>query len=192
MERFVSLRAYVAQHAASATATASPAPAPRPKARHVSEPAPILGAGVTLDDARRFMASLRQAGKRPNDHGIVVPTGDDDLRRRDEASAVKAFVGDSGLAPGSQLDNARAIALALINPVERAARAWTRGASPSVGGFTAGVNDAASAVARNDGMVKAALRAAIDDAAAALAAGDSEAFDAAQARAVRIRQGIVG
>jgi len=98
-----------------------------------SDPLPIRG---TIK-AQEFLASLPHCGKRPNANGVRV-FQNNDLMRDDEKRLVASFVGwDPKEIHGVQLEAARRQARRDISPVS--AKAFSRGADPSLTGTVAGM-----------------------------------------------------
>ena len=184
MERFISLAALVANVSEARCPSTVPAVRPVTSVKVTVRPAP------SADMARAFLTALRTAGKRANDKGVMVPGGRD-ATIADEAELIGAFCGYSkGQPHGTQLDNARQAAQRALRPVASSTAPYSR-CSASVGGYVAGVNDAAAAQAKQQATLEGLLRAKIDEASEALRAGDEAALDRCEAEARNIRARIV-
>lgn len=177
---------------------ASVAAAKSPAAEIVARPmrpapaAPAARPAPSADSARAFMLALRDTGKRRNDKGAMVSTGNPSDRTADEVLAIDAFIGYDKRAPhGAQLDAARDAAKRAMRPVTPSTAPYSRGTSATVAGYVAGINDAASAEEKQQATLKGLLRAKLDEAREALAAGNEAEVDRLCAEARNIRARII-
>jgi hypothetical protein len=192
MERYTDFAALAALAAAARCPSAEVVSRPASVARTM----PTTQAMPSADMARAFILSARNAGKRANDKGNMVSTGNPADRVADERAAIAALtggylVGNGAPAHGTQLDNARAMAQRALRPVAASTAPYSRGGQATVAGYVAGINDAAAAAERQSAVLKGLLRAKLDEAKEALAAGNDKEADrlASEARDLYARIG---
>lgn len=90
-------------------------------------------------NAKEFLEALKQAGKRDVE-GKLIQLVDPDKMPADQRLAIDCFCGyDVRQVHGTQLDNARRLALREINPVTP--KEYHRGIASTVAGFVAGMPD---------------------------------------------------
>lgn len=133
--------------------------------------AAVVRAMPNVENARAFLIALRNAGKRSNEHGVMVGIGNPSLIREDEVTAISDFCGyvvrDSH---GSQLDSARRLAQKLLAaPAKDMPKEYRRGVAATVAGYVAGMPDN---IERNRASLEAELRQAVDEKCTAFASND--------------------
>ncbi len=138
---------------------------------------------VTVESARIFLLAMRSAGKRANDHGVMINAGRE-ATEADQKSAIQAFTGKPVVGPlGAALDNANRMAQRVLRPVAAATTPYNHGATamPSVAGYVAGMPSTESTKA----ALEAQERLLAEEIAAAVNSGKStDALDS-QLREVR-------
>ena len=158
LSQHVAEQDHKAKTAPVVTFSMTPKPSAKPSVKRapIHDPKPLNGVTVGIAgvekgslDAAGFMLAIRNAGKRPNDKGIMVRHPDQE--RGDIIKAIHAYVGyDPRGNFGTQDQAARAKAQAELRPTSNVgpSREEMRSASRSLAGYVAGMPDHSMAANR--------------------------------------------